>query len=185
MSTGDLKRCPQDRPASGRSWQLSKARPGGKGQRANEASPWVHHRHPDKPGTEFKKPGPLFSLGMQQRRQTEFHAAFSMDVVSCLLGLPRDHPRAQLPPPPRMSCVSTHSQDRSCVGEVAHLLLATLSCREHTHCPWNLCWLPHLLSSLILGHPALCLPHLSHTPTRPPTFPPDASSQLRPNISET
>ena len=115
VSTGDLKRCPQDRPASGRSWQLSKARPGSKGQCANEASPWAHQQCPGKPGTEFKRPGPLFSLGMQQQRPTECHAASSADIVSCPLGLPWDHPKARLHLPRCMSRVSTHSQDRPCV----------------------------------------------------------------------
>lgn len=147
-------------------------------------APRAHHQCPGKPGTEFKKSGPLFSLGTQQRRPTEFHAASSADIISCLSGLPRDHPKAQLHLPPCMSCVSTHSQDRPCVGEVAYLLPATSSCRESAHCP---------------GTPAgyhICCPassrgtqpsasHASHlSPTRPPTFPPDASSQLRPNISE-
>lgn len=127
-------------------------------------APRAHHQCPGKPGTEFKKSGPLFSLGMQQRRPTEFHAASSADIISCLSGLPRDHPKAQLHLPPCMSCVSIHSQDGPCVGEVAYLLPATSSCRESAHCPWNPCWPPHLLSSLIPGHPALCLPRLPHLP---------------------
>ena len=169
MSTGDLKRCPQDRPASGRSWQLSKARPGGKGQRANEASPWDHHRHPDKPGTEFKKPGPLFSLGMQQRRQTEFHAAFSMDIISCLLGLPRDHPRAQLPPPPP-ACHVFPPTPRT--GPVLV---------RWPICSWQLCPAENTLTApgTSAGHHICCpalswgtQPSASHTSHIPPPDPP-------------
>lgn len=52
----DLERCPRDRPASGRFWQLS-IRQAWRQRRANETSSRVHCGYPGKPGTEFGKPG--------------------------------------------------------------------------------------------------------------------------------
>lgn len=75
---------------------------GNKDKRANEISLHAHHWCPGKLGTEKRKTrapwGRLLSLGTQRSRQTDFHAAFSVGIVSCPEGLPRDHLKAPASP---------------------------------------------------------------------------------------